>query len=157
MTARIAVAEPAVANPNLAAVQRIETWLRASIEVHQTIGVETVLSTDKYRKLVRRARDRGFEVRLIYVIVDSVETQIERVRLRVAKGGHHVPADKIALRRTRSLAQLGWFFAQADYALIYDNSSSEPRVMVEMADDVIRVSAQAMPEVLAAIGIASAD
>lgn len=39
---------------NLAAVQRIERWLEASIEVYQTIGVETVLSSDKYRRLVAK-------------------------------------------------------------------------------------------------------
>jgi predicted ABC-type ATPase len=35
---------------NLEAVQRIEVWLDASIRAHQTVGVETVLSTDKYRR-----------------------------------------------------------------------------------------------------------
>ena len=30
---------------NLAAVERIERWLFTSVDVHQTIGVETVLST----------------------------------------------------------------------------------------------------------------
>ena len=40
---------------NLAAVQRIETWLEKSISVHQTIGVETVLSSPKYRRLVEMA------------------------------------------------------------------------------------------------------
>ena len=68
---------------NLEAVTRIEKWLDASIDVHQTIGVETVLSTPKYRSMVEKAKRRGFEIRLIYVIVDRVETQIERVRLRV--------------------------------------------------------------------------
>src|ERR1700731_1770975 len=34
---------------NLQAVIRIENWLEASINAHQTVGVETVLSTDKYR------------------------------------------------------------------------------------------------------------
>ena len=43
---------------NLEAVRRIETWLQASVEAHQTVGVETVLSTPKYRKLVRAAKKR---------------------------------------------------------------------------------------------------
>jgi predicted ABC-type ATPase len=34
---------------NLASVQRIEAWLDASIDAYQTVGVETVLSTGKYR------------------------------------------------------------------------------------------------------------
>lgn len=41
---------------NLAAVQRIERWLESSIEVHKSVGVETVLSTDKYRRLVPKAK-----------------------------------------------------------------------------------------------------
>src|SRR5581483_2836706 len=51
LTGRIVAREGlGVTEANLMAVKRIERWLRASIEAHQTVGVETVLSTDKYRK-----------------------------------------------------------------------------------------------------------
>jgi predicted ABC-type ATPase len=43
---------------NLQAVTRIESWLRSCIDVHKSIGVETVLSTDKYRSAFRRRRPR---------------------------------------------------------------------------------------------------
>ena len=114
---------------NLTAVKRIEAWLDASIDVHQTIGVETVLSTPKYRRLVLKAKERGFDVRLIYVYVDTVERQLERIRLRVAKGGHDVPADKVAARRTRSFEEFPWFFWQADQAWVFDNSGAEPKLV----------------------------
>lgn len=107
LTARIRVVEGlAQGDANLAAVQRIETWLEASIRAYQTVGVETVLSTDKYRRLVLAAKALGFEIRLTYVILDSPERNIERVKLRVAKGGHAVPEDKIVERYRRSLDQL---------------------------------------------------
>jgi predicted ABC-type ATPase len=80
---------------NVEAVQRIEAWLRASIEAHQSIGVETVLSTGKYRRLVLAAKKRGFEIRLVYVILQSAELNVQRVKMRVRKGGHDVPVDKI--------------------------------------------------------------
>lgn len=57
---------------NVAAVERIEAWLEASIRAHQTIGVETVLSTGKYRRLVSEAKRLQFQVRLTYVIRPSV-------------------------------------------------------------------------------------
>lgn len=117
------------AEANLAAVQRIEAWLEASIDVHQTIGVETVLSTPKYRKLVLRAKKLGFEFRFIYVYVETLERQLERIRLRVAKGGHDVPRDKVAGRRLRSFAQFGWFFWEADQAWVYDNSGADPMLL----------------------------
>lgn len=107
LTSRIAVQERLSEEAaNLAAVQRIEKWLNASIEVHQTIGVETVLSTPKYRKLVRKAKARGFKISLIYVILANAELQIKRIKLRVAKGGHDVPAQKVRDRRQRSLVHL---------------------------------------------------
>lgn len=84
---------------NLEAVRRIERWLYASVEAHQTAGVETVLSTSKYRALVSAAKERGFAIRLIYVLLSSPQLNIERVRLRVAKGGHDVPEEKIIERR----------------------------------------------------------
>ena len=76
---------------NVQAVVRIEVWLEASIRAHQTVGVETVLSTDKYRRLVLQARQRQFEFRLIFVMLASPDLNVQRVRLRVSKGGHDVP------------------------------------------------------------------
>lgn len=114
---------------NLQAVQRVEQWLKSSIEVHQTIGVETVLSTGKYRSLVERARQRGFEVRLIYVLVRSPEVQMARIAFRVAEGGHDVPEEKVLGRRQRSFEQLGWFLNAADMAFVFDNSTAEPAML----------------------------
>lgn len=130
LTQRLQVAEEldgAVAN--LEAVRRVETWLDASIDVHQTIGVETVLSTPKYRRLVQKAFERGFEIRLIYVYLDTVDRQLERIRLRVAKGGHDVPAGKVAARRARSFNEFPWFFWRADQAWVFDNSGAEPKLV----------------------------
>ncbi|MGB7077506.1 MAG: hypothetical protein WBD53_09985 [Xanthobacteraceae bacterium] len=104
------------------AVRRIEAWLETSINAHQSVGVETVLSTSKYRRLVRAAKRRGFEIRLIYVILETPDLNVERVRLRVRKGGHDVPVEKVRERWARSLRQLPWFLNQADWALIFDNS-----------------------------------
>ena len=130
LTQRIVAAEALdLEAANLAAVKRIGQWLDASIAVHQTIGVETVLSTPKYRMLVERAKSVGFEVRLIYVYLRTIELQMERIRLRVLKGGHDVPADKVSARRARSFAQAGWFFDAADEAWIFDNSTSEPELV----------------------------
>src|SRR5262245_53241303 len=107
---------------NLEAVKRIEAWVEASINAHQSVGVETVLSTSKYRRLVRAAKRRGFEIRLVYVILRTPALNVERVRLRVKKGGHSVPINKITQRWERSLKQLPWFLRNADWALLFDNS-----------------------------------
>jgi predicted ABC-type ATPase len=136
---------------NLEAVKRIYSWLEASIAAHQTVGVETVLSTDKYRQLVLSAKARGFEVRLIYILLRSVELNIERVKMRVAKGGHDVPEDKIIERRERSLAQLPWFLDHADQAWLYDNSDASPRLLGTKNRGVIELDRAALPEIVQAV------
>jgi predicted ABC-type ATPase len=93
--------------------------------------VETVLSTDKYRRLVTMAKQTGHQFQLIYVVLDNPERNIERIKTRVANGGHAVPDEKVHARYWRSLGQLPWFMDQADHALIYDNSGATPRLAGE--------------------------
>lgn len=128
---------------NVQAVRRIETWLEASIRAHQTVGVETVLSTDKYRRLVLEAKQRQFAFRLIFVMLASPDLNVQRVRLRVSKGGHDVPEAKIRKRWTRSLGQLPWYLDQADQAAIFDNSGAIPQLIGRKQRDVITIDPQA--------------
>ncbi|WP_205598281.1 AAA family ATPase [Caulobacter sp. 17J65-9] len=136
---------------NLAAVQRIEAWLEASIRAHQTVGVETVLSTPKYRRLVELAKGLGFQVRLIYVLLDTVQRNVERVRLRVRKGGHAVAEADILKRHARSLEQLPWFLAEADQAWVFDNSSASPRLIASKEDGVVTLDKRPLPDIVEAV------
>lgn len=152
LTARIRSAEDlALANANLAAVQRIERWLESSIEVHKSVGVETVLSTDKFRRLVLKAQSLGFAVWLIYVVLDSPDRNVERVHLRMQKGGHAVPDEKIRSRWFNSLAQFPWFLDHADRAWIYDNSGASPRRIGRKDDGTVELDESAIPEVIEAV------
>lgn len=138
---------------NIEAVQRIEAWLDTSILAGHTVGVETVLSTEKYRRLVSRAKSIGYLFQLIYVILPSPELNLERVRLRVSRGGHPVPEDKIIARYHRSLAQLPWFLEQADSAIVYDNGGSEPRVVGKKQNGRVSLDRGAPRALLAALGV----
>ena len=121
-------------------MRRIYTWLEASIAAHQTVGVETVLSTDKYRNLVLAAKAR-------HVILKSADLNVERVRIRVAEGGHHFAKRKIIERRERSLQQLPWFLEHADGAWSFDNSGSKPRLIGTKLCGNIVLDAAALPEI----------
>jgi predicted ABC-type ATPase len=148
LTARLAEAEAlSLTDANLAAVQRIEKWLFASIDVHQNIGVETVLSTDKYKRLVEFAKSRGFEFWLVYVALDTPERNIERVAIRVTKGGHHVSDEKIRDRYRRSLANLKWFLDAADRAWVFDNSNPQVSLVASKENGVVERHGEA-PELL---------
>lgn len=129
LTARLQRAEQlSLERANKVALDRIEDWLKASIAVHQTVGVETVLSTPKYRPLIDEAKKKGFEIRMLYVVLESVELQLERIRFRVAEGGHNVDPEKVAARRSRSFEQLALFCKHLDRLMVFDNSSGAPRL-----------------------------
>jgi predicted ABC-type ATPase len=139
-----------LATANIEAVERIERWLEASLFGHQTVGVETVLSTNKYRRLVDLAKRLEFDVRLIYVLLDSPDRNVERVRRRVIMGGHDVPEEKIRERYRKSLDQLPWFLDAADQAWIYDNSdeeAEEPRLIGQKDKGVIELDTDVLPDI----------
>jgi predicted ABC-type ATPase len=138
LTSHIAAQERlGVRKANIETLNRIQKWLKISVRTYKTIGVETVLSTSKYRRLVRLAKQHGFEIRLLYVTLRTADLNIERVKNRVKDGGHSVPIKKIVARRERSFKQLPWFLDQADFALIYDNSDREPKLVGKKEKGVI--------------------
>ena len=73
----------------------------------------------------------------MYVCLNSPERSIQRVRERVAQGGHDVPDDDVRRRYGRSLRNLTAAVRLADQAVIYDNSEAEPRKVFEARHGVI--------------------
>ncbi len=106
-----------------AADEVFESLTRA-VESGAAVGIETVLSTDKYKPLVERVRELGGRVYLVYVSLASPALSLERVRRRVSLGGHNVPAEKLNERWHKSLGNLPWFASAADVFWVFDNSDS---------------------------------
>ncbi len=119
-------------------------------------GVETVLSTNKYRELVDAVLvERGI-FGLLYVGLRSPEIACQRVARRVLEKGHDVPQEKIVARWSRSLENLLWFAAKASPLLIFDNSDDDPRgsgkLIAEGHDGQVRWhDTNAIPELSAAL------
>ncbi|MGL5077623.1 MAG: zeta toxin family protein [Waterburya sp.] len=96
---------------------------RTYLANEQSFAVETTLSGNTYLKMMTRAKQKGWQVNLIYVGVNDVQVNIKRVAQRVAQGGHNVPEPDVRRRYTRSLANLATAIQKADYIIIYDNST----------------------------------
>lgn len=120
-------------NPSSVAIEAGRLMLRRIGELLTagvSFSVETTLSTRTYINLIQQAQDHGYVVSLIYFWLNSPELAIERVKQRVANGGHDVPA---AIVRRRYRSGLENFFhiymPCVDYWMLADNSST-PRVIV---------------------------
>lgn len=108
------------------AATQVETELVAAIRRGESIGIETVLSTDKYRKVVQEVRSLGGTVNLLFVTVAAPAIAVARVAVRVSRGGHGVPPRKITDRFYRSHLNLNWFASHVNDFWVIDNSGSDP-------------------------------
>jgi|SRR5580704_17788840 predicted ABC-type ATPase len=96
----------------------------ACIEARRSFSFETVMSHPSKLDILVRAKAAGFFVQLFFVGIDDPQTNIERVRLRVAQGGHDVPNDKIVPRWHRTMASLHRAIKIADLSFLFDNSAA---------------------------------
>ena len=83
---------------------------------------ETVLSTPEKVDYIRRAKEAGYFIRLVYVATESPEINMLRVEWRFSQGGHTVPREKIEPRYIRSLKLAVDAARLADRAYFVDNS-----------------------------------
>jgi predicted ABC-type ATPase len=88
---------------------------------------ETVFSGPVGAKLamLRTATEAGFDVRLLFIGLESSALSEARVHHRVENGGHAVPLDKIAARYLRSLRNLAEAINFVPFVELYDNSDPE--------------------------------
>ena len=100
-------------------LSRIEELL----ERNESFSIETTLATKSYINLVRRAKARGYNVRLLFFWLRTPDLAVQRVAERVAKGGHNIPTDIIRRRYVAGISNLfRLFMREVDYWEIYDNS-----------------------------------
>ena len=85
---------------------------------------ETTLSTKSYINTIQKAKENMYEITLVYFWLDSVELAIERVRTRVAEGGHDIPENVIRRRYFSGIKNLfKLYFPVCNYWMIIDNSN----------------------------------
>jgi predicted ABC-type ATPase len=97
------------------------------------------LSGHYHLGLLERARTAGYQINLVYVGTGDVEINLERVRNRVARGGHDIPENDVRRRYTRSLARAQLVASVADYAIVLDNSGTEMVPIIERSGDAVKV------------------
>jgi len=92
----------------------------------ESFAIESTLSGLGYVRIIRRAKELGYEVIIAYVYVDSPEFCLERIRIRVQNGGHDVPAEDVVRRYARSKQNFVSVYAPlADHWMLYYNGGAE--------------------------------
>jgi predicted ABC-type ATPase len=108
---------------NYLAVVRVETLVKRALLCKTSVAFETVLSSPKYVRHVKRARRLGFQVHMVFVALPSPDDHVERVAMRVRDGGHDVPVHKIRARWQKSHDNLRVFLPYLDSLVVFSNAN----------------------------------
>ena len=111
---------------DLEAAQLAEKQREEHVSRMEDFCFETVLSTDRNLKLLKKARQKGYFIRCYYILTTDPMINVLRVKSRVEAGGHDVPKEKIISRYDRALALVKELIKVCDICHIYDNSSNKP-------------------------------
>jgi predicted ABC-type ATPase len=100
----------------------------ALVIARSSLMLETTLASLTYLRKIRQWREAGYVVALIYLRLPNVEMSLERVRRRVARGGHGIPESVIRQRFAKSIDYLERHYKSAvDEWYIWDSLEDEFR------------------------------
>jgi len=67
------------------------TRIKSLLESGENFAFETTLSTKSYVNFLKVAKDKGYQITLLFFWLNSVDLAISRVKTRVKEGGHNIP------------------------------------------------------------------
>lgn len=106
--------------------------IKELIGAGETFAMETTLATRSVANLIREAQREGYYVTLLYFWLNTPDLAVERVKMRVAAGGHNIPEATIRRRYEAGIHNLFELYLPiSDYWMITDNSMSPMEVIAK--------------------------
>jgi predicted ABC-type ATPase len=135
-------------DPGSVAVRAGRIMLERIAELHReraSFAVESTISGASLNAFVQRLKSSGYATHLLYLWLPDPDIAVDRVRARVAHGGHSIPEADIRRRFSRSVANFERVYRRtADFWRVYHAVMSpadpEPRPIAHgEGDRVIEV------------------
>lgn len=125
---------------------RMVAQLERAIEANERFIFETTLGGKTITGHLERAAELGRAISIWYVALESVELHLERIRIRVAKGGHGIDPERVRQRYNSSRANLVRLMPVLYELRLYDNSRRqddtdtipEPNLVLSMSSGRIK-------------------
>src|SRR5207253_11275685 len=103
----------------MAAARHVLKYAGEHLKNAESFAVETTLAGKNYLQMMLDARNRGFEILLVYIGTENVEINLTRLRNRVLAGGHDVPEEDVRRRYTRSFENLPIAIRSPDQTILF--------------------------------------
>jgi len=122
----------------LAAGRIILTEINNMLTSGKSFVLESTISGNYHKRVLAEAKSSGYEVIMFYVFLNSVDLNIERIKNRVALGGHNVPDEDVIRRFDKSIKNF-WDIAKiVDFWELYYNSGNDYELIAKgNSDNVI--------------------
>jgi predicted ABC-type ATPase len=99
---------------------------------NENFAFETTLSTKSYKNKVLEAKNKNYNVTLLFFWLKNPKLAKERVKTRVLEGGHNIPQDVIERRYTKGIKNLfDIYIPITDQVIIFDNSEGKHQLIAE--------------------------
>lgn len=111
---------------NIRAGKLFISTIKQLVAQNKSFAIESTLSGKSIAHHINEAKCAGFHVQIIYLYLNNPETNIERIKVRVSSGGHHVPKRDVLRRFYRSRQQFWNTYRLLcnDWILLYNPSDS---------------------------------
>jgi predicted ABC-type ATPase len=104
--------------------------IAAQVQARRSFAFETTLSGLGYARQIPRWRTLGYPIKLIFLSLQTPETALARVALRVVQGGHSIPEAVVRRRFAAGLRNFETVYKPlASEWLHYDNTGVEPQLI----------------------------
>lgn len=114
-----------------------------AIKQGKSFNEETTLCGKTIIKLFEKLKENGYKIDLYYVGLKNSDIALERIKNRVANGGHDIPAEKVRKRYEESRSNLEKVIPLCNSVSVFDNSESFRRLatikegkLIQKADKV---------------------
>ena len=109
-----------------------------AIRQGKSFNEETTLCGKTIIKLFEKLKENGYKIDLYYVGLKNADIALERIKNRVANGGHDIPTEKVRKRYEESKNKLEKIIPFCDSVSVFDNSESFRRLATIKEDKLIQ-------------------
>ena len=117
-------------------LRRLQDLLRQKVD----FAFETTLSTRSFVGFIKQAKESGYTIYLIFYWLNNASLAIERVKTRVALGGHDIPVDTIIRRSYAGLQNFVNLYKDVvDYWTLMDNSEGASELIASGEKEQLQI------------------
>ena len=105
----------------------------------KSVVLESTVSGNYHNRVIEKARKAKYEIIFVYVFLDSVKQNIERIKQRVKLGGHNVPEADVKRRYKCSLRNFWSVQKVVDQWELYYNGENNYEPVARGVSDVLEI------------------